>query len=179
MKKQLLIVFIIFLSFSCPTFACGCHGGTNSLAASNNQKACKNIISFIFIDFSFLSPKATAADLNVGGKPKLRGHSWMHKCSTPQCCADECDTDECCPTQICPQTCPQQGCTCVPQCPNCKIKSMVPDEGEQRIVTQGIEQDGVIPVSYQQKIEKQTVKQLNKTNMFRIDLFRHFKFQIL
>lgn len=179
MKKQLLIALIILLSFSGPTFACGCHSGTTSLATSNNQKACKNVVSFIFIDFSFLSPKATAADLNVGCKPKLRGHFWMHKCRTPQCCADECNTDECCPIPTCPQTCVPQGCNCVPQCPNCKTKSMVPDEGEQKIVTQDMERNGVIPVSYQQKIEKQTVKKLNKTNMFRIDLFRHFKFQIL
>lgn len=174
MKKQLLIVLIIILTFYSPTFACGCHDGTTSLATSNNQKACKNVVSFIFIDFSFLSPKATAADLNVGCKPKLRGHFWMHKCSTNQCCADEFCTDECCP-----QTCIPQGCTCTPQCPNCKIKSMCPDESRQKIVTQDTEQDEVIPVSYRQKIEKQTAKQSNKTNMFRIDLFRHFKFQIL
>lgn len=179
MKKQLLIVLIIFLSFSGPTFACGCNGSTTSVATSNNQKACKNIVSFIYIDFSFLSPKATAADLNVGCRPKLRGHFWVHKCSTPQCCADECHADECCPVQTCPQTCVPQGCPCEPQCPNCKTKSMIPDESTQRIVKQGMEQDGITPVSYKQEIEQQTVKQKSKTNVFRIDFLRHFKFQIL
>lgn len=182
MKKQLFIVLILFLGFYSPAFACGCHSGTTtSLATSNNQKACKNVVSFIYIDFAFLSPKATAADLNVGCKPKLRGHSWMHKCCTPQCCADECCTDECCPTLICPQPCAPQGCTCVPQCPNYRTKSMIPDESEsnQKIVTQDPVQDGIIPVSYNKETEKQTVKSKNKNNMFRIDFFRHFKFHIL
>lgn len=165
MKKQLLLVLVLFLSLYSPSFACGCHGGTTSLATSNNQKACKNVVSFIYIDFSFLSPKATAADLNLGCKPKLRGHSWIHKCSTPQCCADECSTDECCP-----QTCIPQCIPCVPQHPSCNTKSMSPDENQHSIVTKDAEQDGIIPVSYKQK---------NKANIFRINPFRHLKLQIL
>lgn len=178
MKKQLFIVLTLFLSFYSPALACGCHGGTTSLATSNNQKACKNVVSFIYIDFSFLSPKATAADLNVGCTPKLRGYSWMHKCCTPQCCADECCTPQCCPIPVCPQTCGPKCCPCAPQCPNCETKSMIPDEEEKKIVTQDVEQDGVIPVSYKQETVQQTIKQKNKTNMFRIDFFRRFKFHI-
>lgn len=178
MKKQFLITLVLFLSFCSPTFACGCHGTTTSLATSNNQKACKNVVSFLYIDFSFLSPKATAADLNVGCKPKLRGYSWMHKCSTPQCCADECYTPECCPT-TCPQTCVPQCCPCVPQCPNYKTKSMVPDENKQEIIAQDIEQDGVIPVAYKQEAKQQMGKQKTRTNIFRINPFRCFKLQIL
>lgn len=178
MKKQLLITLVLFLSFCSPAFACGCHGTTTSLATSNNQKACKNVVSFIYIDFSFLSPKATAADLNVNCKPKLRGYSWMRKCSTPQCCADECYIPQCCPA-TCPQTFAPQCCPCAPQCPNCKTKSMAPDENKQEIVSQDIEQDGVIPVTYKQVTKQQTVKPKTKTNSNRINLFRCFKFHIL
>lgn len=178
MKKQLLITLVLFLSFCIPNFASGCNGETTSLATSNNQKACKNVVSFIYIDFSFLSPKATAADLNVACKPRLRGYSWMHKCSTPQCCADECYETQCCPT-TCPQTCVPQCCPCVPQCPNYKTKSMAPDENKQEILSQDVEQDGVIPVSYKQETKQQTVKQKTKANTFRINPFRCFKFQIL
>lgn len=179
MQKQLLIVLVLFLSLYSPGFACGCHGTTTSLATSNNQKACKNVVSFIYIDFSFLSPKATAADLNIGCKPKLRGYCWTHKCSTPQCCADECCSDECCPMQVCPQPCIPQCCPCAPQCPNCRTKSMTSDENEQKIVTQDAEQDVVLPVSYKQETKQQTVKQKIKANIFRINPFRHLKIQIL
>lgn len=184
MKKQLLIVLVLFLSFYTPAFASGCNCGTNSFATSNNQKACKNVVSFIFIDFSFLSPKATAADLNIGGMRKLKKHCWFHKCSTPQCCADECCEDECCnpqccPPKTCPQTCVPKDCPCAPQCPNCRTQSMIPDENKQETVGQNIEQEGIIPVSYKQETGQKTTKQKSKANMFRIDLFRCFKFEIL
>lgn len=114
MKKNFLIGLVLCLSLCSQAFACGCGcKGTNSLATSNNQKACKNVVSFMFIDFSFLSPKANAADVSLG-MPK-RCTSWMHKCSTNQCCADECSVP-----QDCPQSCAPQCCPCAPQCSDCK-----------------------------------------------------------
>lgn len=178
MKKQLLITLVLFLSLCIPTFASGCNGGTTSLATSNNQKACKNVVSFIYIDFSFLSPKATAADLDVGCKPKSCKYSWMRKCSTPQCCADECYTPQCCPA-TCPQTCAPEYCPCVPQCPNYKTKSMAPDKNKQEIVVKSVKHDEMIPVAYKQETKPQIVKQKTKTGIFRINLSRCFKFQIL
>jgi len=185
MKKSLIVLFT-FLSICSRTFACGVNGST-SLATSNNQKACQNVVSFIVIDFSFLSPRATAADLNVG-MPK-RCMPWMHKCCTPQCYTYESCAPQCCTPQTCPQACAPQCCPCTPQCPNCKTQSMKPDDNklgtlrpksnEQEAITTDTKQDGLVPVANIQESEQQCMTPKTKTSMFRIDLFRRFKFQIL
>lgn len=167
MKKIFLIGLFLFLSTYSQTFACGTNAST-SQAISNNQKACKNVVSFIFIDFSFLSPRATAADINAG-TPK-HCMPWMNKCCTPQCSTYEGCPPQCYKMQTCPQTCAPQCCPCTPKCPDCRTQSMVPDD---------IKKDGLIPVTYIKGAEQQCANPKNKTSMFRIDLFRHFKFQIL
>lgn len=181
MQKKFLIGLFLFLSVCSQTFACGCGAkGTTSLAASNNQKACKNVVSFIFIDFSFLSPRATAADLNVG-MPK-RCMPWMNRCCTPQACTAEGCSPECCTTQACPQqcipqccpqTCVPQCCPCAPQCPDCRTRSMAPDENKPDTTALDIKQDAIIPVANKNETEQSCAKPKNKTSIFRIDFFKN------
>lgn len=182
MQKKFLIGLFLFLSVCSQTFACG-DNGNPSTAISNNQKACKNVVSFIFIDFSFLSPRATAADISVG-MPKRCMH-WMHKCCTPracvsegcpsQCCQPQCCTPQCCTTQTCPQPCAPQCCPCAPQCPDCRMRSMAPDENKHEAVASDVNQDGIIPVSNKQETDQQCVTPKSKTHIYKIDFLRHFK----
>lgn len=63
MKKNLLIIACLFLCLSNQVFA-----GEMQNAPSNaeiKQKACQNVFSFINIDLSLMSPRGTAADVNV------------------------------------------------------------------------------------------------------------------
>lgn len=87
MKKIFLIGLIMFLSLGGTSFACGCKNSPSG--NSNCQKACQNIFSFIALDLSILSPRATAADV----------HTCMPKnCCAPQapCCIPQ---NPCCPKQ--------------------------------------------------------------------------------
>lgn len=149
MVKRLLITLILFLSISNTSFAC-CKCG-QGLTATNDQKACQNVFSFLTIDFSFLSPRATAADVHVG-HPKF----WK-----PESCAPYCP-------QTCP--CPPQCCPCQPQCcpQQCPKQSMEPNESKKEI-----------PVCNKQVTNNQCPNPQNKKSMFRLDLFRTFKLQIL
>lgn len=164
MKKKLLTVLIVFLSFVNVSFANCCPQG---LTATNGQKACQNIFSFLAIDFSFLSPRATAADVHVCGLK----HG-MHRCKCePQCCPDSpcCPcVPQCCPCQQQNCPCPSQSCPCHPQC---NQQSMVPTTDENEI-----------PVSDKKMNSKQCSNKIcpsTPKSMFRLDLFRTFKIQIL
>lgn len=167
MKKKLLLVLTVFLIFSNASFAC-CKCCPQGLTAANGQKACQNVFSFLTIDFSFLSPRATAADVHVG-KPKCcRCHTCAPDCQQtcpcqPQCCPP-CQTQYCpCPPQCCP--CQPKCCPCNPQCPK---QSMAPDDKKE------------IPVSNKQVTNKPCCPNpKDKKSMFRLDLFRTFKIQIL
>jgi len=65
--KKIFLAALISLTFANISFGCGCAGNCKpSFAASNDQKECQNIFSLIAIDFSFLSPRAAAADVDVG-----------------------------------------------------------------------------------------------------------------
>lgn len=212
MRKNLLLGLILFLSLANASFACGCQRG---FTATNGQKACQNIFAFFAIDFSFLSPRATAADVHVCGK-----HGF-HKCCPP--CSSECCPDsnccpcvpECCPCQ--PQCSPCQPQCCPPQCcptsqPKCSPyvapfnrKSMITDEATKEMPVNNIQLRGQeeskseIPVNNVQPApteenknevpicNKQTTSNpcanqtctKNQKSMFRLDLFRTFKIQIL
>lgn len=183
MKKNLLIGLIVFLSMVNTSFANCCPQG---LTATNGQKACQNIFAFFAIDFSFLSPRATAADVHVCGKHRF------NKCCNP--CESQCDPDsQCCP---CPPQCPP----CQPQCcPSCQPKycpcppqynrqSMVPTTDKKEIpvcnkkTTVSEENKNEIPISNKQITKKpgaNHVSPKNQKSMFRLDLFRTFKVQIL
>lgn len=161
MQKSFIFT-IIFLSFANASFACGCDcNGKSSFAASNEQKACQNVFSLITIDFSFLSPRATAADVHVG-MPK-RFMNWGHKCCQPNCsqpCAPQCVP--CSP--------------CAPQeCPKCRTQSMTTDENDEAMAPADDKQEKIIPVSNTQEFKKSDVVSSTKTRFFKIDFFRHFK----
>lgn len=153
MKKIILIGLIAFLTFANTSFACGCRNSPSG--NSNCQKACQNIFSFIALDLSILSPRATAAD--------------VHTCMPKNCCAPQVP---CCA--------PQTPC-CVPQAPCCPKQSMVPaDDKQEAMVTANDEQNAIIPVANKQEQKQPCASpQNNKKSLFRIDLFRLFKFQIL
>lgn len=148
MIKKIIIGLFVFISFASTSFAC-CKCG-QGLTATNGQKACQNIFSFFTIDFSFLSPRATAADVHVG-HPKC----WKSEPCIP-CCPQACPcTPQCCPCQ--PQCCP-------PQCPK---QSMETPESEKEI-----------PVCNKQVTNNPCTNPQNKKSIFRLDLFRTFKVQI-
>lgn len=63
MKKILLIVMCLFLSFTGRAFAADLKNAPEDFDLK--QKACQNIFSFINIDLSFMSPRAAVADVSV------------------------------------------------------------------------------------------------------------------
>lgn len=205
MRKNLLLGLILFLSLANASFACCCQHG---FTATNGQKACQNVFSFLAIDFSFLSPRATAADVHVNGFK----HGFR-RCCNP-CNSDCCPESQCCPCA--PECCPCQPQCCPPQCsPNCQPKcspytppfnrkSMIIDEVNKEIPVNNIQlntqeenkceipvcnsqmttvaDDKEIPVCNKQTENKPCTKPVcpqGQKSMFRIDLFRTFKFQIL
>lgn len=163
--RKFFIAIIILLNFANTSFGCCCAGDArSSFAASNDQKACQNVFSFITIDFSFLSPRATAADVHVG-MPKH--FMWGHRCCQPNC----------------PQPCMPQ-CTpcspCVPQAfPRCRTQSMNLEDNEAAIVPNGDKQGEIIPVANVQELKTLNSVPTIKTRLFKIDFFRHFKIQNL
>lgn len=142
MRKNLLIALLVLLSFLGKSFAL-CAKGETALATSNNQKACQTIFTLFAIDFSVLSPRATAADVHIN-QPK-----------TP-----------CCVPSACP--CTPQCCPCTSESSDC-IESAVPTTD-----------DKIIPIANKQIIQPKVVPTpKNKASLFRLDLFRIFKIQIL
>lgn len=192
MKKNLLIGLIMLFCLANASFAGCCPQG---LTATNGQKACQTVFSFLAIDFSFLSPRATAADVHVCS-PK---HGMHRFCQCPACCPDSqcCPECQCCPCQ--PQCCPNhsQYCPCQPQCcpscqpqccPQCNRQSMAPatDEKEMPVNTKqpAVSDDDKkeIPISNKQINNKPSSNNncpQSQKSMFRLDLFRTFKIQIL
>lgn len=152
MKKIFLIGLIMFLSLTGTSFACCCKNSPSN--NSNCQKACQNIFSFIALDLSILSPRATAAD--------------VHTCMPKNCCAPQVP---CCA--------PQPPC-CVPQSPCCCPKqSMVPEDKKETVLSADDKPSGIIPVTNKQLSNCSCPNSQDKKSFFRIDLFRIFKFKIL
>lgn len=193
MRKNFLLVLILFLSLANTSFACCCQRG---FTATNGQKACQNVFSFFAIDFSFLSPRATAADVHVCGKPEFRKccpPCNSECCPEPQCCPcmpDCCPCQpQCCPQQCCPpQYCPTSQQKCSPYSPPFNKKSMITDEVTKEIPVNNIqlnspqENKSEIPVCDKQTTNVPCANKAcpkNQKSMFRLDLFRTFKFQIL
>lgn len=185
MKKRFIIGLIVFLSLSGASFAdcCKCSPSGNS----NCQKACQTIFSFLAIDLSILSPRATAADVHVCSPKGLM--PWKHHCCRPQCCPQQTCVPACQP-QCCPS--PPQCCPCAPQCPDCRKQSIAPsddyddlqamldaDDNQEAMVPTKDNQDGIIPVCNKQESKSPCQTPQSKTSLFRIDLFRTFKIQIL
>lgn len=184
MKKNLLIVLLMFFVLSNASFACCCKD-SGSLVACKNQKACQTIFSFIAIDFSFLSPRATAADVHICAP---------NKCCMPQNPEPNCPQCCPCPPQNCVPTCPQC-CPCAPQCSPCQKRSMKSSNNKQdeiipvsdnKAITPisdkqitPLSTNEIIPISYNQIKTQSCADVKNKTSLFRIDLFRIFKVQIL
>jgi hypothetical protein len=63
MKKNLLIAACLFLGLSSQAFAVESQNVPTNTEIE--QKACQNVFSFINIDLSLMSPRGTAADVNV------------------------------------------------------------------------------------------------------------------
>lgn len=166
MKKNLLIACVIFLSLANSCFACGCCP-KGTFTACNEQKACQNVFALIALDLSFLSPRATAADVHIG-KPKRCCFPWMHKCC-PQPCAQPC-MPQCCPSV--PQCCP------CPSAPGCGVKSMGSEDDDDLEASAQTKQEEIIPVANKQ--EKEEIKQpsdnpKSKTSWLRINFLRNSK----
>lgn len=151
MKKIILIGLIVFLSFTGKSFACCCKNSPSN--NSNCQKACQNIFSFIALDLSILSPRATAAD--------------VHTCMPKNCCAPQ--------APCCTPCCTPQVPCCTPQTQCCPKQSLAPDDKNEIMATAKDENSAIIPVSNKQPCANPQ----NKKSLFRIDLFRLFKFQVL
>lgn len=175
MKNSLLMSLLVFFVLSGTSFACGCKD-SDSLVSCKNQKACQTVFSFMAIDFSFLSPRATAAD--------------VHICAPSNCCMPQNPAPACpqccpCPPQNCVPACPQC-CPCAPQCSPCQRRSMKSSYDKQdkiipvsdnQITPSGTKE--IIPITYKQIKSQSCPDVKNKTSLFRIDLFRIFKVQIL
>lgn len=152
MKKAFLIGLIVFLTFSNVSFACGCKKNSPS-GNSNCQKACQTIFSLIALDLSFLSPRATAAD--------------VHTCMPKNCCIHKTP----CYVPNHPFCMPQNNC--------CPKQSMAPADEEQEAMTPpNNKENAVIPVAYKQPSNKVCRNSQDKKSFFRVDLFRLFKVQI-
>lgn len=208
MRKNLLLVLILFLSLANASFACCCQHG---FTATNGQKACQNVFAFFAIDFSFLSPRATAADVHVCAKHGF--HKYCPPCNSG-CCPDSncCPCmPQCCPCQppcqpqCCPQCCPNSQPKCSPYAPPFNRKSMITDEVTKEIPVNNIqlntqeENKSETPINnIQPAVQKEIKSEIpvcdkqttsapcanqpcskNPKSMFRLDLFRTFKIQIL
>lgn len=156
MKKLFLLALIGVLSCFNMCFACGCCP-KGSFSACNEQKACQNVFALIAIDLSFLSPRATAADVHIG-KPKRCCLPWMHKCCPPTCAQP-------CMPQYCPTT-PQ----CCPHSPGCEAKSMGPEDEDDLEASSEIKLRGIIPVANKQEAKQPNETSKNKTSWFKINL---------
>lgn len=167
MKKTFLIIFIMFLNLTNASFACGAKG-TTTFSTSIGQKACQTVFSFINLDFSVLSPRASIADLSVNG-PKTN----------------------CCPQVPC---CPQKQSMEADDIQKAVIpttndlKSMGIEEGTGRIILVTNKQEAIAsedkeksitPVTNKQELNTTPENQQAKASLFRIDLLRRFKLQIL
>lgn len=154
MKKTFLFALMAFFSFTNASFACGCCGtkAATTFSTSIGQKACQTVFSFINLDLSLLSPRASIADFNVAG---------------PQ-------TTCCCKKQAMGPTDDTKQAT-VPTAND--LKSMANETGQEKIipVSNKIELRGTEENS---EPEIQPTKQKSKTSLFRVDLFRRFKIQI-
>lgn len=73
MKKKLLLTSLLFLSLSCSVFAAQPQNEVNN--AELKQKACQNIFSLVNIDFSFMSPRGTAADVSISDSANTNGEA--------------------------------------------------------------------------------------------------------
>lgn len=69
MKKKLLITALLLLCLVGKTFAADAK--TQNMESEVKQKACQNVFSFINIDMSFMSPRATAADVSLNDPKTL------------------------------------------------------------------------------------------------------------
>lgn len=160
MKKTFLVVLIAFLSSASTSFACDAKG-TTTFSTSIGQKACQTVFSFINLDLSILSPRASIADFNVAG---------------PQ-------TTCCCKKAMAPDDDTQKA--LVP--PTNEQKSMATEDGQkiisaankQETVESKDKEETIIPVSNKQESKQSCVNPQDKTSLFRIDLFHRFKMKIL
>lgn len=168
MQKKFFITGIIFLTFACATFACCCND-KKTFAASNKQKACQNIFSFITIDLSIFSPRATAADVHVGTPNQFMPCGC--NCCTQPICAQPC-TPQCCP--CIPQCCPR-----IPQCCPCNPQyhqSMSPDDTKKELTAVNKDTKGeIIPVSDKQELKEPETVIIKRKSLFRIGIFNPFK----
>lgn len=189
--KKILIGLSVFLIFNSVSFADCCKDST-AIAPVSNQKACQTIFSFMALDLSILSPRATAADVHVCSPKNMMPwmHRFMPKCCRPGCCPQqpcnqacapqccpacpqccpECCPDEqpCCPQSSCPQCCPQscpQCCPCTPQCPGCN-KSMAPTDDKQAEIKPVCDKKTLKPANNKQIIKKVIC---NKKNIAAVD----------
>lgn len=172
MGKKFFVTIIVLLTFACTTFACCCNG-KKTFAASNKQKACQNIFSFITIDLSIFSPRATAADVHVGTPNQYA--PCPCNCCTPQTCVQPCPP-RCspCNPQYCP--CVPQCCPCNPQYPGCRTQSMEPAKEKGEIAASTGDGKGtIIPVADKQEIEQPDTVTVKKRSLFRIGIFNPFK----
>lgn len=172
MKKKLLIILMTFSSLANASFACGCgERGTTTLWTSICQKACQNVVSLINLDLSILSPRASIADLNVAG-PQTTCCSKKQSVLSPNNDQKSMTPEDMQATII----------------PNNDLKSMAIDEDTGRIILVTNRQESmayrgkeatIIPITNKQELKHPSIEPKSKTSLFRIDLFRRFKLQIL
>ena len=171
MKSPFLLVLIAFLSLSNASFAC-CGKASTTFSTSIGQKACQTVFSFINLDLSLLSPKASIADFNVAG---------------PQ--------TTCCPKKASSPIEDTQNATI--QTPN-EQKSMATEKGTQEAMLPALrgmqyeiipvvnkqestkmEDKQIIPIANVQEPKQPSINAQSNKSLFRIDLLRRFKIQIL
>lgn len=61
--KKILLCSVILMSLSSSVFAAS--NPPNTVESEIKQKSCQNVFSFINIDLSLMSPRATVADTNI------------------------------------------------------------------------------------------------------------------
>lgn len=150
MRKFSLIAIIVLLSFANASYAgCGEKAAT-TFSTSIGQKACQTVFSFINLDLSLLSPRASIADFNVAGPQTT-------------CCTKKAMY----PDDMQKATAPSAN----------DLKSMANEEGQGSIipVSNKIELRGAENKS---EVENIPENPKNKTSLFRIDLLRRFKIQL-
>lgn len=154
MKNFLLLLLITFSTFLCTSLNAEAHGSIK-LSTSICQKACHNIFSLISLDLALLSPKASISDLSLCG-PKTSC------CNKKQIITPECKEDE------------------KSSVDNDDEKESILPELRDKAMGPEIREKAIIPVAYKQESKQQPcATSKTKSSMFRVDLFRCLRLQIL
>lgn len=170
MKNYVLIVLIMFLSFTNSSASAECRG-TSNFSGSVCQRACQNVFSLINLDVSLLSPRASISGLHIMG-PKTT------------CCGRQATK----PSENEKEAFSKENKQIVLR-PAANIQETIASkDNEDGIIpiankTELVAAEGkpieIAPVDDEKKLQQPWENFQNKKHLFEMNIFRRFKVQVL